>query len=309
MTIRTTRRSMCGLWTLFIALPLLAEPQDSTQTSMPAQVLPFEHYMTLIPAPGQKDAPEVQTVDPSLLRGLTVRFHRERLNRESGPQFVRIEVISRTRAGAEVDRVVQHAFTLPKNDVPGGDLAMIEQVRQEFGISGAINADRVNVVSLLVDSLAPWGEVTVQITPDENFTRYADVGRLKRTWQYRVRGPRIESSFYIGIPKVIYDSRKADSVTYGNTSAILRFFMLDQESGEAMPVNLGVGVFGINSPIDVSDAGGGFVVSLFLDAVQLLRLRGMDITRKVNAGFEVTPFFSLRHRPRVLFNVRLGYSP
>lgn len=305
MSVRRVLGAVIGILLASTALRATLLRDDS----LSVRVLPFERFIEMVPYQEGEEGGSLSARSVEELRRLAVRFQREAIAPEDGPQFITIEVISRTRAGDEVDRFVQHAFTIAPGESPEADRDMIERVQREYRIPGTVNSDRINMVALQVDSLSPWGEVTIQVTPDEAFTRYADVGRMKQSWKYRVSGPRIESNFYIGIPKVVYDSNARDTVEYGSTSAIVRLSLLSPDTGEPFPVNFGIGVFGVNSPIDVSNKGGGFVLSLFLDAVQLMRTQGMSLSRKVNAGFEVAPFFSIRHQPRVLVNVRFGYTP
>jgi hypothetical protein len=152
--------------------------------------------------------------------------------------------------------------------------------------------------------------VKIDVTPDEEYTKYSRRFQSRRTWYYRTKGNRWEIAFFLGIPKVLYDTEKRDSVAYGNASVMLRLFFLDGETGSRYPLNIGIGTFGISTPIDVSKNGGGFVISLFLDVVQLLNTNfNLDLSSRFNGGLEVTPFFPIDHRARLLVNVRIGISP
>jgi hypothetical protein len=44
---------------------------------------------------------------------------------------------------------------------------------------------------------------------------------------FRVKGPRIEIGFSLGLPKVLFDSRSKDTLNYGSYSAMIRFFFVD----------------------------------------------------------------------------------
>jgi hypothetical protein len=123
-----------------------------------------------------------------------------------------------------------------------------------------------------------------------------------------VRGQRIEAGLTLGVPKVLYDTQADDSIDYGNTSAMLRFYYVDGTSGHRFPISLGFGTFGVNSPIDMSAGEGGFATSVFLDIIELMRRVGMNIGIKVNAGFEMTPFFPIERRSRLLFNAQVGLA-
>ena len=63
---------------------------------------------------------------------------------------------------------------------------------------------------------------------------------------------------------------------------------------------------GVNSPIDVSKGRGGFAASVFLDVIELMRRLGMDVGTKVNAGLELTPFFPIQKKSRILFDAHVG---
>ncbi len=95
---------------------------------------------------------------------------------------------------------------------------------------------------------------------------------------------------------------------YGKTSAMLRFYYVNAISGQRFPVSLGVGTFGVNSPIDVGVGQGGFAASIFLDVVELIRQFGAHFDMKVSAGLELTPFFPIEMRSRILLNAQVGFS-
>jgi len=69
-----------------------------------------------------------------------------------------------------------------------------------------------------------------------------------------------------------------------------------------------MGTFGGNSPIDVGIGRGGFAVSALLDLVELTRVRDVGFIKKLNAGLELTQFFPLEKRARILINAQIGLS-
>lgn len=144
---------------------------------------------------------------------------------------------------------------------------------------------------------------------EKDITKY--YGRIRNKLEYRIliQGPRVQPAFTLSVPKVLYDTCRDDSVQYGNTSAMLRFFLLDQKTGEQYPISVGIGTFGVDSPIDVSRSGGGFAISFYLDLVQMLKRFTGKLTQKVNAGVDIAPFFPIGHKSRILISARVGISP
>jgi hypothetical protein len=107
---------------------------------------------------------------------------------------------------------------------------------------------------------------------------------------------------------VLYDTRARDTTEYGNTSALVRFYYVNVQSGNRFPVSLGVGTFGGNSPLDVSAGRGGFALSGLLDLVGLTQLRELGIVKSVNAGLECALFIPIARKSRVLIDVQVGFS-
>jgi hypothetical protein len=64
----------------------------------------------------------------------------------------------------------------------------------------------------------------------------------------------------------------------------------------------------VNSPVDVGIGRGGFATSVFLDIFELLRRLDLDMGIKVNAGLELTPFFSIQKKPRILLDAHAGLA-
>ncbi len=89
---------------------------------------------------------------------------------------------------------------------------------------------------------------------------------------------------------------------------MLRLFYVDGKSGHRFPINLGIGTFGVNSPIDVSVGRGGFASSVLLDVIELMRRLDMGVGTRVNAGLELTPFFPVKKKSRLLFDAHVGLA-
>jgi hypothetical protein len=70
-----------------------------------------------------------------------------------------------------------------------------------------------------------------------------------------------------------------------------------------------MGTFGVSSPIDVGVGRGGFAVSTFLDLVELTRISDLGFFKRVNAGLELTQFFPIERKARLLINAQVGFSP
>ena len=141
---------------------------------------------------------------------------------------------------------------------------MFIQYRKAYGPYAAILAAEFERVQVEVDSLPSWAIIRVCVEPDYTI-KIGAVDRTNSVTRYfRVKGPKFEAGLTLGVPKVLYDTRAKDSIDYGHTSAMLRFYYIDVSSGHRFPVNLGVGTFGVNSPIDVSVGRGGFAASMFL---------------------------------------------
>jgi hypothetical protein len=185
---------------------------------------------------------------------------------------------------------------------------MFIQYRTAYGAYAAISTEECEQVRLPLDSLPAWATVRVNIEPDYTIRIGAYDRSNSVTRYFRVRGPTIEIGFSLAIPKVLYDTQSRDTIIYGNTSAMVRFYYVDAESGNRFPVSLGIGTFGVNSPIDVGIGRGGFALSTLLDVVELTRIHDLGFVKKFNTGLEVTPFFPIGRRARVLINVQVGFS-
>ena len=159
-----------------------------------------------------------------------------------------------------------------------------------------------------LDSLPDWAIIKVNIEPDYTIK----IGGYDRTNTYtryfRVKGPRIEIGFSLGIPKVLFDTQAKDTIAYGNTSAMVRFYYVDGVSGNRFPVNLGIGTFGVNTPLDVRVGSGGLAISAFLDLVEMTRVLEIGLIKKITAGLEVAPFFPLKKKARFLIDAQVGIA-
>jgi hypothetical protein len=160
-----------------------------------------------------------------------------------------------------------------------------------------------------LDSLPAWATIKVNIEPDYTIKIGARDRTNAVTRYFQVRGPTMEIGFSLGIPKVLYDTQARDTIDYGNTSAMVRFYYVNAESGNRFPVSFGMGTFGVSSPIDVGVGRGGFALSTFLDLVELTRIRDLGFIKKVNAGVELTLFFPVERKARLLINAQVGFSP
>ena len=185
---------------------------------------------------------------------------------------------------------------------------MFIQYRTAYGAYAAISTQELEQVRLPLDSLPGWSTIRVNIEPDYTIKIGAYDRSNSVTRYFRVRGPTIEIGFSLGIPKVLYDTQAQDTVDYGTSSAMLRFYYVNTESGNRFPVSFGVGTFGVSSPIDVGVGRGGFALSPFLDLVELTRIRDLGFIKKVNAGLELTLFFPIERKARLLINAQVGFS-
>jgi hypothetical protein len=240
---------------------------------------------------------------------LRLIFVRDSLESKDGPQFLKISTTSTNPYERIIDDNTQYAITFHRLKDKTADIDRLELYGGQINPMGHINPDLVESVPIQVDSLEAWGHIYVRVEPEQEIVKY--YGRIKNKLEYHiiVKGKRIQTGFSLSVPKVIYDTVKKDSMQYGNTSAMFRFYYLNGETGERYPVNIGIGTFGVNSPIDVSRNGGGFAISLFFDIIQMLKILNVTPSYNVNAGFDISPFIPIGHKPRVLLSARVGISP
>lgn len=296
----------------FFVISLSAQPADSVredekgESSLPMLVPPRDYVICGPIEGGTEHSPAPITVDEAMQ--LKVSFQREILPEKSGVQFLTVIISIFNKEGELLDKIIKHAFTFPRSGE--SDLSVLKQYSRQIVPFGFVSEKKINGVGILTDTIPEWSLLRIEVLPDEEYTKFAERFRYKLEWWYRVKGSRFEEEFFLGIPKVLFDSEKQDTINYGNASAMIRFYLLHEETGERFPVNIGIGTFGVSTPIDVSKNGGGIAVSLLFDVVQSVRtLSGVRLSNKFNAGIELTPFFPLQHRSRLLINARIGYSP
>jgi hypothetical protein len=268
----------------------------------------LNNFVSIGPLNGSGDPHTAVTLPGDQIRMLRVVFRRDSIRLRMGPQFVTIKTTVLLRDGTTAQSFERRVVTFRSHGDPERDHAVFIQYRTAYGNYSAINPEELDYVRLPLDSLPSWALIKVAIEPD-----YAiKIGMYDRsntfTRYFRVRGPAIEIGFSLGIPKVLYDTEAKDSVDYGNTSAMLRVYHVDEESGIRFPLSFGMGTFGVNSPIDVGIGKGGFAVSTFLDLVDLTRIHELGFIKKVNAGLELTRFFPLEKKSRFLINAQVGFA-
>ena len=265
-------------------------------------------YVRIEPEAGGRDPQTAVTLDRDQIRNLQVIFRRDSIREEMGPQFVTIKTTVQLRSGTMAQTFERRVMTFRSYGDPNKDRAMFIQYRKAYGPYAAIRAEELDRVHVEVDTLPNWAIVKVSVESDYTI----NIGAVDRTNSvtryFRVKGPRIEAGFTLGVPKVLYDTQAKDSIDYGKMSAMLRFYYVDGASGHRFPVNFGFGTFGVNSPIDVSIGRGGFAASALLDVIELARRLGLNMGTKVNAGLELTPFFPIKKRSRLLFDAHVGLA-
>ncbi len=268
------------------------------------QVHKFVH---MSPESGSKIAQTAVTLERGQILNLRLNFDRKNIQEKMGPQFITITTTVYSREGLILQSLERRVLTFRSSGDSSRDQIMFTRYRRAFGTYAAIRPGELEQVQIQLDSLPDWAIIKVNIHPDYTIK----IGAYDRfnsiTHYYRVKGPAIEVGFALAFPKVIYDSQAKDSTKYGKISAMIRFYYVNIVSGHRFPVNLGIGTFGVNSPIDIGEARGGFAVSIFLDIIELVRNFGFDFSMKANAGLELAPFFSIKRKPRILLNAQVGF--
>jgi hypothetical protein len=266
------------------------------------------NYVSIVPLDGSSDLRTAVTLDGEQIQNLEVVFARDCIRPQMGPQFVTIRTMVQLRDGTTTQTYERRVVTFRSHGNPERDRAMFIQYRTAYGAYAAISTEELEQVRLPLDSLPAWAIIKVNIEPDYTI-RIGAYDRSNSVMRYfRVRGPAIEIGFSLGIPKVLYDTQAKDTIDYGNTSAMLRFYYINAESGNRFPVSLGMGTFGGNSPIDLGVGRGGFALSTFLDLIELTRIHDIGFLKKVNAGLEFTLFFPIERKARFLINAQVGFS-
>jgi len=268
----------------------------------------LDKYVAVGPSAGGNDLRTAETLDREHIRGLQVVFLRDSIGPQLGPQFVTITTSVHLRDFTVIQSLERRVVTFRSHEDRELDRAVFIQYRTAYGPYAAISAEELERVLLPFDSLPGWSIIKVRVEPDYTIRIGAYDRSNSITRYFRVRGPAIEIGFSLGIPKVLYDTQAQDTVLYGNTSAMVRFYNVNLESGNRFPVSLGIGTFGVNSPIDVGVGRGGFAVSVFLDVVELVRSFGIEFIKSINAGMELSPFFSIGKRARLLINAQVSLA-
>ncbi|RJP67541.1 MAG: hypothetical protein C4539_10070 [Ignavibacteriales bacterium] len=268
----------------------------------------ISNYVHIEPQAGGEDIQSAVTLDRNQIRNLRVIFQRDSIRLGKGPQFVTIRTTVQLRDGATVQSFERRVLTFRSDNDPNRDRAMLIQYRTAYGAYAAIRAEEFTQVRIHLDSLPDWAIIKINIEPDYTIK----IGGYDRSNSYtryfRIRGPKIEVGFSLGIPKVFFDTQAKDTIEYGNTSAMIRFYHVDYVTGERFPVNFGLGTFGVNSPVDVNVGRGGFALSLFLDVAQLTRILGIDFIKKITAGLEMVQFFPIKKKARLLIDAQVSIS-
>ena len=246
----------------------------------------LSRYVSIVPEEGSDDIRSAVTLDRGQIRNLMVRFQRDSIRLRMGPQFVRITTTILLRDGMAAPSYERRVVTFRSHGNPNKDRAMFIQYRTAYGAFANIRPEELEHVLVPVDSLPDWAILGIHIEPDYTI-KIGAVDRLNSMTQYfRVRGPTIEAGFSLAIPKVLYDTRADDPIQYGNSSAMVRFYFIDSKTGNRFPVSAGIGMFGVNSPVDVGIGRGGFALSMFLDLAEMVRIANIGFTKKVNIGLE-----------------------
>jgi len=268
----------------------------------------LSRYVSVIPEAGSNNIRTAVTLDREQVRNLMVRFQRDSIRLSMGPQFVRITTTIVLRDGMATPSYERRVVTYRSHGDPYKDRAMFIQYRAAYGTFANIRTEELEKVIVPVDSLPDWAILGVHIEPDYTI-KIGAVDRSNSMTQYfRVRGSKLEAGFSLAIPKVLYDTRASDTIQYGNYSAMVRFYYINPGSGNRFPISLGIGIFGVNSPVDIGNGRGGFALSTFLDLAEIVRIVNIGFTKKINIGLEFDPFLPIKKKGRLLFVAQAGFS-
>ncbi len=268
----------------------------------------LSRYVSIIPDAGSNNIRTAVTLDREQVRSLEVRFQRDSIRLRMGPQFLRITTTILLRDGLAAPSYERRVVTYRSHGDPTKDRALFIQYRTAYGAFANIRPEELEQVLVPVDSLPDWAILGIHIEPDYTI-KIGAVDRSNSMTQYfRVRGPTIEAGFSLAVPKVLYDTRADDPIEYGNSSAMVRFYFIDSKTGNRFPVSAGIGMFGVNSPVDVGIGRGGFALSMFLDLAEMVRIVNVGFTQKVNFGLELAPFLPIRKKGRLLLVAQAGVS-
>ncbi|MFH0736247.1 MAG: hypothetical protein V1773_15685 [bacterium] len=268
----------------------------------------IENFVHLEPYSGGGNIHSPVTLSREQIRKLRVVFLRDSIPPGVGPQFITINTTVILRDGITLQTYKRRVLTFRSDKDPNRDHAMLLQYRTAYGNYAAIRPEEFSRVKIEIDSLPDWAMIKINIEPDYTIKIGGYDSSNSYTRYFHVKGPRIEIGLSVGIPKVLFDTRANESMDYGSSNAMVRFYYVNEITGNRFPVNFGIGTFGVNSPIDVSDAGGGFALSLFLNLAEMTRIIGYDFVKKITAGIEVTPFFPIKKKSRFLLNAQIGFA-
>jgi hypothetical protein len=265
-------------------------------------------YVSIVPEAGSSNIRTAVTLDREQVRNLMVRFQRDSIRVRMGPQFVRITTTILLRDGIAAPSYERRVVTYRSHGDSHKDRAMFIQYRAAYGAFANIRPEELEQVMVPVDSLPDWAILGIHIEPDYTI-KIGAVDRSNSMTQYfRVKGPTIELGFSLAIPKVLYDTRADDSIQYGNYSAMVRFYYIDPGTGNRFPVSAGIGIFGVNSPVDVGIGRGGFALSMFLDLAEMVRIVNIGFTKKINIGLEMDSFLPIEKKGRLLLVAQAGFT-
>lgn len=271
----------------------------------------IKKYVLIKPRDGGEDIKTATTLNQKQVQNLKIVMMRNEIPEQMGPQFIIIKTTVISREGTTIQTKERRVMTFRSHGDPFSDRVAFNQYRSAYGNYAATRYDEIDEVQLNLDSLPDWATIKVSIEPDYiiKIGTHNQPNSLTRFFQ--VKGPTIEIGFFLGFPKVLYDTRADDTIDYGNTSAILRFYYVNSVTGHRFPVNLGIGTFGSNSPFNLGAGLGGFAISLFLDIATVLEQLNIYFpsqVSKVSIGLDVSPFIPIKRKWRVLVNAYLGYT-
>lgn len=265
-------------------------------------------FVSIIPVAGGSSIRTAVTIEPEQVQKLQVRFTRDSIRTNMGPQFLRIRTSILQRDDIVASSYERRVVTFRSHGNKEKDHSVFVQYRTAYGAYANIRPEELEQVLVPVDSLPAWAILGIHIEPDYTIKIGAVDRSNSLTQYYRVRGPTIELGFSLAVPKVLFDTREDDPIEYGNTSAMIRCYFIDAQTGNRFPISAGIGMFGINSPVDVGPGRGGFAWSMFLDLAEMVRIMNIGFTKKVNIGLEVDPFFSIQRKMRLLVVAQAGFS-
>lgn len=273
------------------------------------QIVPLSRYVRLFLDQQMLASEKRIVLKREEIQRLKIVFLRDSLKAKDGPQFLKFTFKVTHRTGVVLDENEQYAITFYRFGDSPKEIELLREYVHQVNPMGWFNPESIEWIPIQVDTLVPWGELIIRIEMEKDIMKY--YGRIRNKLEYRilVQGPRIQPEFTLSVPKVLFDTCRDDSIQYGNTSAMLRFFLLNSQTGEQYPIKFGIGTYGVDSPIDVSKAGGGFAFSIYFDMVQMVRWFTGKVSQKFNAGVDVGPFFPIGHKARILISARVGISP